>query len=132
MSKWSIALLAAILGLAGCAAESPVRRPAGLEQKIEGARTHADHAEIAAVYEQEAAKDRAAAQRHRGLARAYEKGWVWEGPKVGGVVSAKRANQSVIAHCESLTRIYDRAAEENFALEKLHRDLAARNDSARP
>lgn len=125
MGKWSIALVAAILGLVGCAAESPVR-PAGLEQKIESARTHADHAEIAAIYEQEAEKDRAAAQRHRGLARAYEKGWVWEGPKVGGVVNAKKGNQSFIAHCEILASTYDRLAEEEFALAKLHRDLAAR------
>ena len=53
MNRWPIVLFAALLSVAGCAAEVPVR-PAGLEQKIEGARTHADHAEIAAIYEQEA------------------------------------------------------------------------------
>ena len=44
-------LAAVVLALGGYPAESPVK-PAGLEQKIEAARTRADHQKIAAVYEQ--------------------------------------------------------------------------------
>lgn len=113
-------LAAAVLILGGCAAEGPVK-PAGLEQKIEAVRTRADHQEIAVVYEQQAEGDRAAAERHRGSARAYERGGVWNGPRVG---SAKRAD-SMVAHCENLARIYQQAAEENLALTREHRRLAA-------
>jgi hypothetical protein len=124
MNRRWLVLSAVVLILGGCAVEGPVRL-AGIEQKIEAARTRADHQEIAAVYEQQAEWDRAAAERHRGLARAYEQGWVWNPPRVGGVSSARRENQSLIAHCENLARIYQQAAEENIALARTHRQLAA-------
>jgi hypothetical protein len=117
-------LAAAILTLGGCAAEGPVK-PAGLEQKIEAARTRADHQEIAAVYEQQAGMDQEAVQRHRNLARAYERDWVWGGPRVGSAGSVRRENQSLAAHCENLARIYQQAADENLALAREHRQLAA-------
>lgn len=115
-----IVLAAAVLTLGSCAAEGPVK-PARLEQKIEAARTRADHQEIAVIYEEEAERDRAAAERHRGLARAYERGWVWTGPRVG---SARRAD-FMVTHCENLARIYQQAAEENLALAKIHHQVAA-------
>lgn len=116
-----------VLTLGACATEGPFNpvKTAGLEQKIEAARTGADHSEIAAIYEQQAGTDKESVERHRRLARAYERGWVWAGPKVGAVVSARRANQSLIAHCENLARIYQQAAEENLALATEHRQLAA-------
>ncbi|MBI2753788.1 MAG: hypothetical protein HYX46_09795 [Betaproteobacteria bacterium] len=117
-------LAAPVLTLGGCAAEGPVK-PAGLKQKIEAARTRADHQEIAAVYEQQAVVDKEAMERHRDLARAYERGWVWAGPSVGGVISARKVNYTLAAHCENLARIYQQAAEENLALAREHRQLAA-------
>ena len=114
-------LAAIVLTLGGCPAEGPVK-PAGLEQKIEAGRTRADHQEIASIYEQQAGVDREAMERHLNLARAYEQGWVWHEPGVGGV---RRENQSFIAHCENLRRIYQQAAEENLALARKHRQLAA-------
>ena len=117
-------LAAAVLTLGGCMAEGPVK-PVGFGQKIEAARTRADHQEIAAVYEQQAGGDRAAAERHRGLARAYERGWVWTGPRVGGGSGVRRESKSLAAHCENLARIYQQAAEEKFALAREHRQLAA-------
>jgi len=116
-------LAAAVLILGGCAAEEPVK-PAGLEQQIEAARTRADHQTIAAVYEQEAEGDRAAAERHRGLARAYERGYIAGGSRVRGSSTARRENKSLAAHCENLTRIYQQAAEENLVLAREHRQLA--------
>ncbi len=79
--RWLI-LAAALLTLSGCAAEGP-GKPAGLEQRIEAARTRADHVEIAAIYGQQAEADTEAGERHLNLARAYERGWVWAGPKGG-------------------------------------------------
>lgn len=121
--RWLV-LVAALLTLSGCAAEGPVK-PAGLEQKIEAARTRADHAEIAAIYEQQADADKEAGKRHRNLARAYERGWVWAGPKAGGVVSARKGNQNQIAHCENLARIFQREAAENLSLAGEQRRMAA-------
>lgn len=121
--RWLV-LVAALLTLSGCAAEGPVK-PAGLEQKIEAARTRADHGEIAAIYEQQADADKEAGKRHRNLARAYERGWVWAGPKAGGVVSARKGNQNKIAHCDNLARIFQQAAAENLSLAGEHRQMAA-------
>ena len=117
-------LAAAVMILGGCATEWPVK-PAGLEQKIEAARTRADHREIAAVYEQQAEGDSVAAERHRGLARAYERGYIAGGSRVRGSSTARRENKSLAAHCENLARIYQQAAEENLALATAHRRIAA-------
>jgi len=123
----ALGLGAIVLALGACATEGPGNtvKTAGLEQKIDAARTGVDHLEIALIYEQQAGTDKALVERHRSLARAYERGWVWASPKVGGVVSARKGNQSLIAHCESLARIYQQAAEENLALATEHRQLAA-------
>lgn len=121
--RWLL-LAAAVLTLSGCAGEGPVK-PAGIEQKIEAARTRADHEEIGAIYVQQAGVDKEASERHRNLARTYERGWVLAGPRGGGVVSARTGNQNLISHCENLARIYQQAAEENLALAREHRRLAA-------
>jgi hypothetical protein len=107
------AILAAVL-LNGCAVEGPVK-PAGLEQKIENARTRADHEEIASVYEQHAGTDRAEAERHRGLARIYTRS--------GGVKGA--SNPAMSSHCDKLAQTYQQAADENLVLAKMHRQMAA-------
>ena len=108
-------VVTAFLMLSGCVAEGPVK-PAGLEQKIEGARTRADHQEIAAVYERQAQDDRYASERHSALARLY-------GRRQFG--RAGVANPAMVAHCQNLARIYQQAAEENLALAKGHRQMAA-------
>ena len=106
-------LAAAILTLGGCAAYGPVK-PAGLEQKIEAARTRADHEQIASLYEQQAGADKAAAERHRGMALAYGRSWTYRG-----------GQGNMAPHCENLARTYQQAAEENLALAKEHRQAAA-------
>lgn len=117
-------LVLAILILGGCAVEGPVRR-ADLERKIEAARTRADHLEIAAIYVRQAQADGAAAEQHRALARAYERGWVYSGPQVGTARSMEALNRSQIVHCEDLAHIYQRVAEENLSLARAHRQFAA-------
>lgn len=108
-----VALLAAVATLGGCAAEGPTK-PAGLEQKIENARSRADHEAIASQYEQQAGMDKTAAEKHQGYARSYQRAW------------ANRGGQANMAsHCENLAKTYQQAADENLALAKLHRQLAA-------
>ncbi len=131
MNRRWLVLAAVVLTLSGCAAERPVK-PAGIEQKIEAARTRADHQDIAAVYEQQAAGDKAAAERYRGLARAYELGRVSSEPPAGSLESVRShagnlrsQNQGLVALCENLARKYQQAAEENLALAREHRRLAA-------
>mgnify|MGYP001579773457 CR=1 FL=1 len=120
-----LALVLAILTLGGCAAEGPVT-PAGLGQKTEAARTRADHQEIAAVYEQQAGVDKAAAERHRNLARAYERRHAAGGPLFDNTTSTLRSEKErLVAHCENLASKYRDAAETNLALAKLHRRMAA-------
>lgn len=109
----SAVLAAAILTLGGCAAEGPVK-PGGLEQKIEAARTSADHEVIASLYEQQAGADKAESERHRGLARAYGRSWTYKG-----------GHANLSRHCENLARTHQQAAEENLALAKAHRQIAA-------
>ena len=122
-NKLLLSALAALM-LGACAAESPVKS-ADIERKIDAARTRADHQEIAAIYDRRAQADGAAAEQHRALARAYERGAVWTGPQVGTARSVEALNRSQIAHCEDLARIYQRAAEENLALARAHRQIAA-------
>lgn len=113
-------LLGMVFVLGGCAGDPPAA-PAGLEKKIETARTRADHQEIAAVYAQQAEGYKSAAQRHRDLAAAYKRGFVVGGPRD---IGAPRGD-AMAAHCENLARIYEQAAGENLALAREHRQLAA-------
>lgn len=107
-------LVTAFLMLSGCAAEGPVK-PAGLGEKIEGARTRADHQEIAAVYERQAKDDSYASERHSALARLYGQ---------RQFSRAGVANRAMVEHCQNLARLYQQAAEENLALAKGHRQIA--------
>lgn len=108
------ALALVALALVGCTGEGPVK-PAGLEQKIESARTPADFEEIASMYEAQASIDKVAAERHRRLAKAYRTG-----------PSSPRGGQANMAgHCENLARFYQQASEENLALAKEQRQVTA-------
>ena len=102
--------IAAVLALGGCAAQGPVK-PAGLEQKIEAARTRADHQDIAAVYEQQSEGYKATAERHRYWAQACERGR-WK-------------SKSMVAHCDNLARLFQQATTETLALAREHRQVAA-------
>ena len=110
-----VALLATVTTLGGCAAEWPAR-PAGLEQRIENARSRADHEVIASQYEQQAGVDKAMAEKHQGYARIYRKSGY--APRGGGGLAMS-------GHCESVAKIYQQAADENLALAKQHREMAA-------
>ena len=87
-----------------------------LMHKIQNAKTRADHEEIAAIYEQQASADRAAAENHRRMERLY-KGF---DPSQGG-----RGSGQMAVHCKNLAEGYARAAEEHSGLAQLHRKAAA-------
>ena len=110
-------LVTAVLTFGGCAAEGPVK-PAGLEEKIEAARTRSDHQEIAVVYERQAQDDRTASERHRAWARRYDQRHL-------SSAGVRGPNPAMAEHCRNLARIYQQAAEENLALAKGHRQMAA-------
>lgn len=109
------ALTAAVVAVAGCAAQDPPKLE-GMEQKIETASTRLDHGAIALQYEQQAAADAASATRHQGYARIYRKNQ--DGPRSGG-----QQHLALATHCDTLAQTYQKAADENLAMAKLHRGL---------
>ena len=107
------ALLAASLLLGGCASIGVQKSPA-LQQKIESARTKADHEELAGYFEQEAKTLQAKAEQHQQVALAY-----------GRPTEYARLENDFIRHCNYLAGRYREAAEANLALAQLHRGIAA-------
>ena len=106
------ALLAVTLPLSGCIS-SGIQKPARLQEKLEAARTKADHDELAGYYEQEANALRAKAKQHEQKAKA-------SGPPTGYA----RLKDSFARHCNYLANKYRDDAEANLALAKLHRRMA--------
>ena len=113
-SKFFLAILALTLTISGCAIETP-KKPAGIEQRIQSARTTAEHEAIAAEYERQAQTDMATARQHRDMAKTYK---YYAGPR--------GTNPGALSlHCENLAKLYEEAANENVELAKLHREVAA-------
>ena len=83
-------------------------------QKIETAKTRADHEALAAFYEQEAKTAQAKAEEHKEMAKSYS--------KIGHLVE----KHNILQHCDRLVKDYEAAAKENLALAKLQRELAAK------
>ena len=112
-------LSAAALGFA--AAALPAAGEGGISQeeliqKIQNARTRADHLEIALIYEKQASADLAAAEEHRRIASQYKRS------------DPSRTDRSTFKtmaiHCYNLVELYTGAAKENSALAALHREAA--------
>ena len=112
LSATALAFAAAALPAAGADAVSHDQ----LMHMIQTAKTPADHEKIAAVYEQQARADQAAAENHRRMERLYK----GIDPTQGG-----RGSGQMAVHCKRIADDYSRAAEENAQLAKLHRDAAA-------
>lgn len=110
------ALLAVNLSLGGCTSGGS-QKPPRLQEKIEDARTRADHEELAAYYEQEARSAQAKAQLHLDQAESYRRGAPFVYPRLTAPFLAD--------HCVSIANKYKRVADENLKLAKSYRDLAA-------
>lgn len=103
----------AVLALGACAASGGQRADL-LQGKVRSARTRADHEELSAYYEGEAARLDAEASKHEEIARSYA------GLSIG-------VNDGVWArHCMALAARLREAAQESLALAALH-DRAAAN-----
>ena len=80
-----------------------------LEAEIAAASTPAQHEALAQQYHAKAADARAAAERHRGMAKVYQSG---------------KSVMSQAPHCTSLARRYDENAADYDALAATHEQLA--------
>lgn len=107
----SILLASAVL--AGCAAisSSPTT---DVQQRIEAARTRADHASLGEYYGKQAAIARSAAAEHRKMAKAYG----------SGPISAK-GGMSMAAHCNSIVRQFDGIASDYDSMAAEHQKQSA-------
>lgn len=106
----SALLLSAIL--AGCAS-GPTAPPADLPQRIETARTPADHEALAAYYDREASAARASAAAHRKMATSYQ-----------GMVAGGRGGATMPAHCNAIVRSQEAIALEYEGMAASHRQMA--------
>ncbi len=86
-------------------------------QKVQAAKTAADHEALAGEYETEATAAKAKASEHRKMAEAY-KGMT---ASSGGKVSA---GSTMPQHCESIAKTYDQQAEMYSAMAAAEREMA--------
>jgi hypothetical protein len=98
--------------LAACAVD-PKSPPAEIQQRIEAARTRADHEGLATYYDKEASSARAIAADHRRMAKSY------------GAAPATGRGTSMSAHCNAIVRQYEGIAVEFDGLAAGHRQMAA-------
>lgn len=117
MPRWIVLSAAALILAAGVGgtARADVTHD-DLMYRIQSAKTGADHDEIAAIYEQRAGADRAAAENHRRMENLYR----GIDPTGGG-----RGSGQMALHCRNIAAGYARAAEEHEALAKLHRQFSS-------
>jgi len=108
----SLVLLSVVL--TGCATDPKVASPE-LQQRIEAARTRADHQALTTYYEREAAGARATAAEHRQMAKTYQ-----------GMALSGRGGGSMTAHCNSIVRMYEGIAAAYDDLATDHRQMAER------
>lgn len=101
--------------LAGCASGTPTPTASPqLIQRIESARTPADHESLAQYYEEEATAARARAAEHRKMARTYQ------GMPIGG-----KGNNNMPAYHDALATQADSSAADFAKLAEVHRRMAA-------
>lgn len=100
------------VGLAGCAGVATTPPPA-IQQRIEAARTPADHEALAAYYVKEAAAARAKVAEHRAMGRAYT------------VSPPGGRGGSWAAHCNATAASYEEIASRYDGMAAEHRQMAS-------
>lgn len=115
MNHVSAGTLALVLALGGCvsAGTQNTPEPGSQWQNAAAVRTRADHLEIAAWYEREAAAASRRADVHRKLRDSY------------GSSSGLYDLTGMLGHCTNLVNQNTQAAKDNAALAELHRRNAA-------
>ena len=81
-------------------------------QRIESARTQADHESLAAYYDREAAAARASAAQHRKMATTYQ-----------GNIGGGRGGANMASHCNEIVRNQEAIATEYEAMAATHRQM---------
>jgi hypothetical protein len=104
------ALLLSVV-LAGCTS-APTASPPDLVQRIESARTQADHEALAAYYDREASAARASASEHRKMAASYQ-----------GMIGGGRGSANMPAHCNAIVRSQEAIATEYEGMAAAHRQM---------
>ena len=110
-------LLLAGIALSGCAAIATAPSPA-LQQRIETARTRADHEALAKYYADQAAAARGKVAEHRQMATGYQ-----------GMVGGGRGGGSMPAHCNAIASSFEGIAAQFDGMAAGHRQMA---EQARP
>ncbi|MBK7000529.1 MAG: hypothetical protein IPH35_11375 [Rhodoferax sp.] len=103
--------------LAGCSSDPPMPS-SQLLQRIESARTPADHESLAQYYEGEATATRTRAAEHRKMAKTYQ-----------GMPTGGKGNNNMPAYHDALATQADSSAADFAKLAEIHRRMAA---TARP
>lgn len=103
---------ALVLVLAGCAS-GPPSTPADIVQRIETAKTPADHEALAVYYTQEANKARENAALHRTMAKSYQI-----------QAASGRGGASMPAHCNAIAQSDDGIAKQFDDMAAAHRQMA--------
>ncbi len=100
------------LVFAGCASGPNAASPDVL-QRIESARTRADHEGLAKYYDEQVAKARTSAENHRKMGSSYR-----------GNLSLGRSEANIPAHCETVARNQEGIAAAYEAMASGHREMA--------
>ena len=116
MRQVAAMLLLAIAALAGCAELIMSTSPPALQQRIEAARTSADHDALASYYIKEAATARVRAEDHRRMGRAYRVSP--RDPREGG---------NMPAHCNAAAASSEEIASRFDAMAAEHGKMAAQS-----
>ena len=115
MKTWKsigIVMIVVAVGALGYRSVSVAQEGTSLEQRINNAKTAADHEAIAAYYDQEAKAAHQKHEEHLKLKAAYEK------------IPHLASKTSLPWHCSTIAENYNKTAKEYEALAKLHRDMA--------
>ena len=86
-------------------------------EKLQSAKTAADHEAIATYYDGKAAAATKDAAYHRQMGQSYK-------GIVGGAAGKGYATSAMPQHCEAIAKAADSEAEQYKAMAKAHRDLA--------
>lgn len=81
---------------------------------IENAKTAADHEQIAAMYDKQAAEAKKQAEMHRRMEKSYSV----------GAAAGKGTPTPLPQHCAALAKHYDEVAQEDATLAAAHREMA--------
>jgi hypothetical protein len=115
--QWRFRVLPVLTAVFLCACNSPPNSTMHehVEERIANAHTRADHQGLAQFFEQEALEAKRQAEEHMAMSKRYtDPAWTGSGSWI-----------HPRGHCDTLTRLYEKAEQENMALAALHRQRAA-------